>query len=229
MSPCAPHLRLRLIGSNTNNGNKQRTSNYNRSTTKYDANSKQLISILVAMAAVSLAIVDRDDIPIYCLEFPTKYHWKESGVLEEELFGLEHLVENGGIDKNLCKNDFDCSLKQQFILHSALDRFVHMAGPPPGYNWRSPGVTGVDANFVGLLCPVEDFRVYGYVTATKIKFIVVVEDDEMISLADQPAVDDRIKNLLVSGQRPFVLHDIVSLRYRFFFRPRYTSTTLTTQ
>ena len=55
----------------------------------------------------------------------------------------------------------------------------------------------MDANFVGLLCPVEDFRVYGYVTATKIKFIVVVEDDEMISLSDQPAVDERIKALLV--------------------------------
>lgn len=148
------------------------------------------------MAAVSLAIVDRDDTPIYCNEFPTKYHWKESGSLDEDLFGLNHLADKEGQFRQ-GDNGFDCSLKQQFILHTALDRFIQLAGPPPGYNWRSPGVTGVDANFVGLLCPVEDFRVYGYVTATKIKFIVVVEDDEMISLSDQPAVDERIKALLV--------------------------------
>ena len=106
-------------------------------------------------------------------------------------------MENGGIDEKLRQDDFDCSLKQQFILHSALDRFVHLAGPPPGYNWRSQGVMGVDANFVGLLCPIEDFRVYGYVTATKMKIIVVVEDDEMMSFSDQQAVDERIKNLMV--------------------------------
>lgn len=175
----------------------------------------QIISQFTAMAAVSLAVVDREDIPIYCIEFPTKYHWKESGPLDEELFGLEHLVKDGGMDENLLKDDFDCSLKQQFILHSALDRFVHLAGPPPGYNWRSPGALGIDANFVGLLCPIEDFRVYGYVSATKIKFVVVVEDDEMIALADQQVVDDRIKNLLVGSPDERIEHRKQFLNHPF--------------
>ena len=30
--------------------------------------------------------------------------------------------------------------------------------------------------FLGLLCPIEDFQVYGYVTNTKIKLIAVLED-----------------------------------------------------
>lgn len=149
------------------------------------------------MAAVSLAIVDRDDIPIYCTEFPTKYHWREGGVLDEDLFGLEHLVDKDGEQVRRDETDFDCSLKQQFIVHSALDRFVQLAGPPPGFNWRAPGVMGVDACFLGLLCPVEDWRVYGYATTTKIKFVLAVEDDEMISFSDQQAVDERIKTLLV--------------------------------
>lgn len=149
------------------------------------------------MAAVSLAIVGRDDVPKYCTEFPTKYHWKENGIVSEEaLFGLTHLAEKDGVFEQE-ENDFDCSLKQQFILHTALDRFVQLAGPPPGFMWRNQGVTGVDASFVGLLCPVEDFRVYGYVTTSKIKIILVVEDDEMIALSDQQAVDDRIKALMV--------------------------------
>lgn len=91
----------------------------------------------------------------------------------------------------------ECSLKQQFILQTGLDRFVHLAGPPPGYHWRDAGATGTDACFVGLLCPVEDFRVYGYVLTTKVKIIMVVEDDELALLNDQMSVDDRIKTLMV--------------------------------
>ncbi|CAB9511334.1 particle complex subunit 2-like protein [Seminavis robusta] len=157
------------------------------------------------MAAVSIAIVGRDDKPVYCNEFPTKYHWEaNSGTMgrwEDELFGLEHLSEKDG---QFTEDDFDCSLKQQFILHAALDRFVQLAGPPPGFGWRSPGVVGVDAYFVGLLCPVEDYRVYGYVTSTKLKIIVVVEDDEMIPYSEQPAVDDRIKALMAKIHKSYV-------------------------
>jgi hypothetical protein len=54
-----------------------------------------------------------------------------------------------------------CSLRQQFILHAALDRFDQLAGPHQGFAWRSPGASGSDAMFVGLLCPIEDMRVYG--------------------------------------------------------------------
>ena len=106
------------------------------------------------MSAISLAIVDRDDKPIYCTEFPTKYHWKEEGIsAEEELFGLSLSSEKDGAAVGKTAGDFDCSLKQQFMLQTALDRFVQLAGPPPGYNWRSPGVMGADAMFVGLLVP----------------------------------------------------------------------------
>jgi hypothetical protein len=54
-----------------------------------------------------------------------------------------------------------CSLRQQFILHAACDRFDQLAGPHQGFAWRSPGASGSDAMFVGLLCPIEDMRVYG--------------------------------------------------------------------
>jgi len=150
------------------------------------------------MAAVSLAIVGRDDKPIYITEFPSKYHWKgvEDPIAEDELFGLSL---SDGEEVPYGDDDFlnNCSLKQQFILHTALDRFVQVAGPPPGFMWRNPGATGTDAMFVGLLFPVDDLRCYGYVTATKIKIILVVEDDEMSSMSGQQAVDDRIKALMV--------------------------------
>lgn len=150
------------------------------------------------MSAVSLAIVDRADIPIYCHEFPSKYHWKEEGIAtEEDLFGVS-LSDGDGAVLEKSTSDFRCSLKQQFMLQTALDRFVQLAGPPPGFGWRSPGVTNpTDAMFVGLLCSVEDFRVYGYAMTTKMKIVVVVEDDELVALSDQQSVDDRIKALMV--------------------------------
>ncbi|KAL7557496.1 hypothetical protein ACA910_005252 [Epithemia clementina (nom. ined.)] len=74
------------------------------------------------------------------------------------------------------------SLKQEFILHAALDRFEQLSGPPPGYAWRRGigNTTGSDNHhpmYMGLLCPVEDLRVYGYMTTTQIKFFVVIVDD----------------------------------------------------
>lgn len=172
------------------------------------------------MAAVSLAIVDRDDKPIYCTEFASKYHWhQEEGISsEEELFGLNlSSTAADAADEKDCgivasidaSGLFPCSLKQQFMLQTALDRFVQKSGPPPGYHWRSPGaVAGTpDAMFVGLLCPVEDFRVYGYAMTTQMKIIVVVEDDEFIpaSLSEQQSTsDDRTKALMAKIHKHYI-------------------------
>ncbi|KAK2161662.1 hypothetical protein LSH36_112g05040 [Paralvinella palmiformis] len=38
--------------------------------------------------------------------------------------------------------------------------------------------------YLGLLYPTEDYKVYGYVTNTKIKFVIVVESSSNISLRD---------------------------------------------
>lgn len=48
--------------------------------------------------------------------------------------------------------------------------------------------------FVGLLYPVEDMRVYGYVTTTRIKLVLVVEDDALPEM--QSSIDNDIKALL---------------------------------
>lgn len=154
------------------------------------------------MSAVSIAIVGRDEKPLYLREFPNKYWNDDMDPLstEAELFGLSLSDREGEeeISENIPeKGNFGCSLRQQFILHSAIDRFTQLAGPPPGFNWRTAGAMGSDAMFVGLLFPIEDYRVYGYMTTTRIKIIIVVEDDETMPLSDQQSVDERIKALLV--------------------------------
>jgi hypothetical protein len=123
--------------------------------------SDSLFSYLT-MTAISLAIVAKSSEPLYIKQFFDKGSSNEDDLVsEEELFGLPAHPENSNESSSPNKQHPDCSLRQQFILHAALDRFEQLDGPPPGFAWRSPGVSGADAMFVGLLCPVEDMRVYG--------------------------------------------------------------------
>ena len=41
--------------------------------------------------------------------------------------------------------------------------------------------------FLGLLCPMEEYKVFGYITNTQVKLIAVVED-EMVRDVDIKAV-----------------------------------------
>jgi hypothetical protein len=119
------------------------------------------------MTAISLAIVGKSSEPLYIKQFCDEGSSNEADLIsEEELFGLPAPENNNesslsNASSSSSKKHPDCSLRQQFILHAALDRFEQLDGPPPGYAWRVPGVNGADAMFVGLLCPVEDMRVYG--------------------------------------------------------------------
>jgi len=150
------------------------------------------------MSVLSIAILGRDNEPLYLKEFSTPSNQAEFH--EEELFGLARM----NTDQESLGNEPTCGLRQQFILHAAVDRFRQMAGPPPGYAWRTTGVSGTDGMFLGLLCPVEEMRVFGYWTSTKIKFIVVVEDDEGVPLWDDQAIDDRVKLIMVKVHRLYV-------------------------
>ncbi len=114
------------------------------------------------MAALSLAIIGKNNEPIYLKEF------RDAGFPEEindaTLFGLSQYVGSTSDDKASKErpDGFDCCSRYQFTMHAALDRLEQLAGPPPGYGWRkSSTVAGVDAMFVGLLTPVEETRVYG--------------------------------------------------------------------
>jgi hypothetical protein len=76
------------------------------------------------------------------------------------------------------------SLTQQLVLHASLDRFEEkMTSTRPNNNnnniaarWRSPGAMGANAMWMGMLCEVEErLRLYGYITNTGIKFILLLE------------------------------------------------------
>jgi hypothetical protein len=123
------------------------------------------------MAAVALSILGKSNEPLYVREFRND-GVSAARVSDEELFGLPPPVpHDGGSSRKQDHHNWpvagagvatsetgaiDCSVQLQFVLH----RFDELAGSS-GYAWRAPGDTGTDAMFVGLLKPVDNFRVYG--------------------------------------------------------------------
>jgi len=162
------------------------------------------ISITI-MSAIALAIIGKSNTPLYIQEFrASNRDNKDHAVTEEELFGLPARTEQQqqAQQQQQQQSPPKCSLRQQFVLHAALDRFEQLAGPHPGCGWRKAGVTGTEAMWVGLLLPDQDMRVYGYQTTTQIKFLLTVEDDA--GIGDQRTVDETIKRLCIKLHRLYV-------------------------
>eukprot|EP01095_Lingulamoeba_sp_RSL-Kostka_P011788 TRINITY_DN4579_c5_g1_i1.p1 TRINITY_DN4579_c5_g1~~TRINITY_DN4579_c5_g1_i1.p1 ORF type:complete len:135 (+),score=10.79 TRINITY_DN4579_c5_g1_i1:52-456(+) len=58
-------------------------------------------------------------------------------------------------------------LQFHYIVHSSLDIFENKERE------------GQINSYLGMLYPTEDYKVYGYVTNTKIKFVIVIDDVEV--------------------------------------------------
>jgi len=160
------------------------------------------------MAAVSLAILGKDNDPLYVREFSSGGNSDDCLDDEGALFGFAATASSessASPSQPQATPAFDCSLHQQFILHAALDRFEQLSGPPPGFAWRKPGVTSHDAMFVGLLCPVEDLRVYGYMTTTQIRFLLTVQDgSNNITDGSNDSTNQSIQRLFVKLHKLYV-------------------------
>lgn len=80
------------------------------------------------MSVISLAIIGKNNKPIYLKEFfDEEDHPRDLVDVEVELFGLPPPAKDPKIIVPQT-----CSLRQQFLFHGALDRLEQLAGPPPG-------------------------------------------------------------------------------------------------
>eukprot|EP01111_Echinosteliopsis_oligospora_P005827 TRINITY_DN1952_c0_g1_i2.p1 TRINITY_DN1952_c0_g1~~TRINITY_DN1952_c0_g1_i2.p1 ORF type:complete len:116 (-),score=14.69 TRINITY_DN1952_c0_g1_i2:191-538(-) len=71
------------------------------------------------------------------------------------------------------------TMKFHYIVHSSLDVVDERTKKTS---------QGTAEMYLGLLCPTEDYKVYGYITNTKIKLIVVMLDDMEVKDADVKSV-----------------------------------------
>ena len=99
------------------------------------------------MVALSLAVVDRNNRPLYLEEFVDPTSPPPS---DEEMMGIgvAPSVQGGGDG-----GGGRCSIRHQFILLAALDRMDTLIG------LQADGKR--DGMFLGLLMPVDEMRVYG--------------------------------------------------------------------
>uniref|UniRef100_A0A7S2DWP0 Trafficking protein particle complex subunit 2-like protein n=1 Tax=Helicotheca tamesis TaxID=374047 RepID=A0A7S2DWP0_9STRA len=152
------------------------------------------------MALVSLAVIGKKNEPLYLREFaseasvfPAGDGLSSIGAALGELASPENDVA-----------DVKCSLRHQFIMHAALDRLEELTA---GNRWRAPGAAGSDAMWIGMLCPVEELRVYGYIITTKIKFLIAIEDifppDQK---QKQQARENEVKSLFANIHSLYVEH-----------------------
>ncbi|CAN0409076.1 unnamed protein product, partial [Ectocarpus sp. 12 AP-2014] len=65
----------------------------------------------------------------------------------------------------------DANLRLHNIVHSSLD----VVGERKGMLASASADVSTDM-FLGHLCPIDEYRVYGYMTSTRLKLLAVLED-----------------------------------------------------
>eukprot|EP01083_Nonionella_stella_P015382 43032_1 len=121
------------------------------------------------MSLITLAVVGKDNNPLYIRDFGSDsvYEPAPEQLTEQDPFGF--------FESQASSLSESSSLKNQFIMHSALDRLEELTNDSSSTE-RSKA--GLNSMWIGLLGCFDEAKVYGYVTSTKIKFIASIEDIE---------------------------------------------------
>ena len=165
------------------------------------------------MTLSSLAIVSRteegSDKLLYIKEFKSKHDNDadmdldlfNSLLVDEETYNITDEPEMNTTSNADAKVSNECSIRHQFRMQSALEKlnqdiqFENNLRISFNQQFR-----GIEYMWIGLICPIDEYRFYGYITNTNVKIIVSVLDD--ISPEKQEAQttrDDEIKKTLVSN------------------------------
>lgn len=149
------------------------------------------------MSLAALAVVSRrSGKPLYMRSFVTSSdllfgQYGQNDTVGADFFG-DILVEESLTQKS----EWHCETKYEFMLNAASDRLDEILAEG---KWKKPGAAGADACWVGLLCSMDSFNAYGYVT-TNANYVTIVEDGiapENVQL--QKSRDNELKILLVSS------------------------------
>lgn len=144
------------------------------------------------MSLISFAVIGKDNAPLYIRDF--EY---EKDCSDPSLSGSEFRDDPFGFLNHTQLLNGYSSLKNQFIIHSALDNFEEL----DALNVDRPQ-HGPNSMWVGFLGHFDDTKVYAYATSTKIKFFATIEDieDESNNIAREAA----LKALFANAHEYFV-------------------------
>mmetsp|Transcript_19148 Transcript_19148/g.28682 ORF Transcript_19148/g.28682 Transcript_19148/m.28682 type:complete len:204 (+) Transcript_19148:128-739(+) len=156
------------------------------------------------MSISSLAIFSRrengKDELLYVKEFRNNHHQQGSSNdddIDTDLFQSILLAEENEYSNTNNPGSYeanrqdDCSVRHQFLLQSGLEKMNE------DVKFENQLRTTFDRQFVGndymwigFICPIDEYRLYGYVTNTNVKIIVAVEDDILSEQEDLQKMRD---------------------------------------
>jgi hypothetical protein len=144
------------------------------------------------MSLICIAIVGKDNAPLYLRDFDSNpLSCKTSGEkdTQNDVFGLFHRdfdLFNKSTTSTYLNNAM--SLQNQLVMHSALDLFME----------KIPS-NGNKTMWLGLLGYIDECKIYGYLTSTKIKFMASIHDvhdgkDDLVREAGLKSLFSEIHN-----------------------------------
>lgn len=124
-----------------------------------------------AQALVSIAIIGKDNDPLYIRDFPLASRSTMS-LLPLSGDSTDSTEDDDPFGYTLSSKSHTSCLRYQFMIHAVLDAFEDQI------ELRSLSLKNADTYecYMGLLCPVDELRVYGYMTKTGVKMIAMLED-----------------------------------------------------
>mmetsp|Transcript_47618 Transcript_47618/g.116002 ORF Transcript_47618/g.116002 Transcript_47618/m.116002 type:complete len:232 (+) Transcript_47618:122-817(+) len=125
---------------------------------------------------------------------------------DDDIFGfLQQQQDAAGSGSGSSNKQHHCLLpiRHEMMIHSSLDRLEEMLGSPKKAS-ISIGRFQRGSHWLGCICPMEEFEVYGYVSSSDVKFLALVERGDVITVKKRKEID--IKMLLTAVHDAYVKH-----------------------
>lgn len=142
------------------------------------------------MALQCLAILGTNNEPLYLLDTSEK---DDSSPSEpEDCFGFTDPA------WQKANRSSTLSIQHEFMIHAALDRLEELLGGKQNTvaRWQR------GSRWIGVICRMEHTEIYGYVTASNIKLLAMIRQDEIIPLKTTKESD--IKLLFAKTHESYV-------------------------
>mmetsp|Transcript_14428 Transcript_14428/g.29944 ORF Transcript_14428/g.29944 Transcript_14428/m.29944 type:complete len:158 (-) Transcript_14428:15-488(-) len=81
------------------------------------------------------------------------------------------------------------SIRHEMMIHSAIDRIEELLGSHRQITWKR---FQRGSHWIGQICPMEEYDIYGYVTSSDVKIIALLERDGIVPLKKRKEVDIKI-------------------------------------
>jgi len=145
------------------------------------------------MSLQCLAILGSKNEPLYiCASGPTEGSNDGDAVTSEEgvdAFGFfgedndhDEASKSGFIKKS-------ASIRHEMMIHAAIDRIEELLGSHRKITWKR---FQRGTHWMGQVCPMEEYDIYGYVTTSDVKILALLERDGIVPLKKRKEVDIKI-------------------------------------